>query len=163
HRPQARGRHPSPGRQRPAGERGVELRQGTVGFHLRHPAGPAGHPAGAGPRWLAAACLVGGGDLGGRGRPGRCPRPGRGAHQGLAKLRGTLLAAPPGAETEVLNRLAAEMGTDATEAAAGRALTADGAVILAGERLAETPGALSALARLTSASGASLAWVPRRA
>jgi NADH-quinone oxidoreductase subunit G len=82
---------------------------------------------------------------------------------GLAKLRGTLVSAPPGMETEVLNRLAAEMGTDAVEAAAGRALTADGAVILAGERLAETPGALSALARLASASGASLAWVPRRA
>src|SRR5207253_3237513 len=46
---------------------------------------------------------------------------------------------------------------------AARALTAEGAVILAGERLAETPGALSALARLASASGASLAWVPRRA
>src|SRR5262249_55627020 len=36
-----------------------------------------------------------------------------------------------------------------------------GAVMLGGERLAETPGALSALARLASASGASLAWVPR--
>ena len=85
------------------------------------------------------------------------------ATRGLAKLRGTLLAAPPGAETEVLNRLAAEMGTDAVEAAAARALNADGAIILAGERLAETPGALSAVARLASASGASLAWVPRRA
>jgi NADH-quinone oxidoreductase subunit G len=49
------------------------------------------------------------------------------------------------------------------EAAAARALTQDGAVILAGERLAETPGALSAVARLAAASGASLAWVPRRA
>ena len=55
------------------------------------------------------------------------------------------------------------MGTDAVEAEAGRALNADGAVILAGERLAETPGALSALTRLAAASGASLAWVPRRA
>jgi NADH-quinone oxidoreductase subunit G len=63
----------------------------------------------------------------------------------------------------VLNRLAAEMGTDAAEAAAARALTAGGAIILAGERLAETPGALSAAARLASASGAGLAWVPRRA
>src|SRR5215472_2233717 len=85
------------------------------------------------------------------------------ATRALAKLRGTLLSAPPGAETEVLNRLAAEMGTDAVEAAAGRALNADGAVILAGERLAETPGALSALARLAAASGARVAWVPRRA
>jgi NADH-quinone oxidoreductase subunit G len=85
------------------------------------------------------------------------------ATRGLAKLSGTLLSAPPGTETEVLNRLAAEMGTDAVEAAAGRALNAEGAVILAGERLAETSGALSAVARLASASGASLAWVPRRA
>jgi len=36
-------------------------------------------------------------------------------------------------------------------------------VILAGERLAETPGALSALSRLAAATGAALAWVPRRA
>jgi NADH-quinone oxidoreductase subunit G len=85
------------------------------------------------------------------------------ATRGLAKLSGTLLPVPPGAETEVLTRLAAETGADAVEAAAARAVTAGGAVILAGERLAETPGALSAAARLASASGASLAWVPRRA
>jgi NADH-quinone oxidoreductase subunit G len=85
------------------------------------------------------------------------------AGHGLAKLSGTLLAAPPGTEPEVLNRLAAGMDSDAVEAAAARALTQDGAVILAGERLAETPGALSAVARLAAASGARLAWVPRRA
>jgi NADH-quinone oxidoreductase subunit G len=85
------------------------------------------------------------------------------ASRGLAKLSGTLLPAPPGAEPEVLNRLAAGMDSDPVEAAAARALTADGAVILAGERLAETPGALSAVARLAAASGATLAWVPRRA
>jgi NADH-quinone oxidoreductase subunit G len=85
------------------------------------------------------------------------------ATRGLAKLSGTLLLAPPGTETEVLNRLAADMGTAAVEAAAARALAARGAVILAGERLAETPGALSAIARLAGATGASLAWVPRRA
>jgi NADH-quinone oxidoreductase subunit G len=85
------------------------------------------------------------------------------ATRGLAKMAGTLVPAPPGTESEVLTRLAAEAGNDQVEAAAARALTAEGAVILAGERLAETPGALSALARLASASGASLAWVPRRA
>ena len=63
----------------------------------------------------------------------------------------------------MLTRLAAEAGSDPVETAAARALTAEGALILAGERLAETPGALSAVARLASASGASLAWVPRRA
>jgi NADH-quinone oxidoreductase subunit G len=36
-------------------------------------------------------------------------------------------------------------------------------VILVGERLAEVPGALAAAARLAVASGARLAWVPRRA
>ena len=46
---------------------------------------------------------------------------------------------------------------------ASQALNAPGAVILAGERLAEVPGALAAVARLAVASGARLAWVPRRA
>ena len=36
-------------------------------------------------------------------------------------------------------------------------------MILVGERLAEVPGALAAVARLAAASGARLAWVPRRA
>ena len=48
-------------------------------------------------------------------------------------------------------------------AAAGQALGGPGAVILAGERLAEVPGALAAAATLAVASGARLAWVPRRA
>ncbi len=38
-----------------------------------------------------------------------------------------------------------------------------GAVILAGERLAEVPGALTAAAALADATGARLAWIPRRA
>jgi NADH-quinone oxidoreductase subunit G len=85
------------------------------------------------------------------------------ATRGLAKLSGVLVPTAPGAETEVLTRLAAGTGLDPVEEAAARALTADGAVILAGERLAETPGALSALSRLATATGAALAWVPRRA
>jgi NADH-quinone oxidoreductase subunit G len=85
------------------------------------------------------------------------------ATRGLAKLSGVLLPAVPGAETEVLTRLAAGTAIDPGEEAVARALTADGAVILAGERLAETPGALSALSRLATATGAALAWVPRRA
>ena len=40
---------------------------------------------------------------------------------------------------------------------------AAGAVILVGERLAASPGALSAVAALAEATGARLAWVPRRA
>ena len=46
---------------------------------------------------------------------------------------------------------------------AGQALSAPGAVILVGERLADVPGALAAVAMLATASGARLAWVPRRA
>ena len=38
-----------------------------------------------------------------------------------------------------------------------------GAVILVGERLASSPGALSAAARLADGTGARLAWIPRRA
>src|SRR5262249_56170908 len=64
------------------------------------------------------------------------------ATRGLAKMSGTLIPAPPGTETEVLTRLAAEAGNDPVEAAAPRAMTAEGAVILAGHRLARTPAAL---------------------
>src|SRR5207245_2098138 len=46
---------------------------------------------------------------------------------------------------------------------ASQALDALGAVILVGERLAEVPGALAAAATLAAATGARLAWVPRRA
>ena len=53
------------------------------------------------------------------------------------------------------------LGTVAPEAL--EALRSPGAVILAGERLAEVPGALSAVARLADTTGARLAWVPRRA
>ncbi len=77
HRSPARHGDPPPGGQRPAGERGVELRQGPVGVHLRHPAGPPGHAPGAGRDGRAAGRLVAGGDRGGRGGPGRRARPGR--------------------------------------------------------------------------------------
>src|SRR5262249_23929509 len=85
------------------------------------------------------------------------------ATRGLAELSGALGPTAPGGETEALTRLAAGTALDPVEEAAARALTADGAVILAGERLAVTPGALSALSRLAAATGAALAWVPRRA
>src|SRR5215472_1531332 len=81
---------------------------------------------------------------------------------GLAKMGGVLLPTVPGAEAAVLNQLAGGTGQDGAEAAL-RALSADGAVIMAGERLAEVPGALSAVTTLAEATGARLAWVPRRA
>ncbi|HUA40225.1 MAG TPA: NADH-quinone oxidoreductase subunit G [Streptosporangiaceae bacterium] len=79
------------------------------------------------------------------------------ASRGLEKLSGTLLATVPGTEAEALDALA---GTDGS---AGAALRQQGAVILVGERLAEVPGALTAAARLAEQTGASLAWIPRRA
>jgi NADH-quinone oxidoreductase subunit G len=45
----------------------------------------------------------------------------------------------------------------------GELLSTPGAVIMVGERLATVPGGLSAAARLADATGARLAWVPRRA
>jgi len=92
------------------------------------------------------------------------------ASPGLAKLSGQLLETLPGDEARALTALAAgsSPGGGPGEAAemwrgAGEALGAPGAVILAGERLAEVPGALAAVATLAVASGARLAWVPRRA
>ena len=107
------------------------------------------------------------------------------ASSGLAKMSGTLLPTVPGGEADALSRLAGGPGTaetgaagkvkaavtrltggqklDEAWAAAADALAADGAVIVAGERLAEVPGALTAVATLAAETGAKLAWVPRRA
>jgi NADH-quinone oxidoreductase subunit G len=86
------------------------------------------------------------------------------ATDGFRKLQGSLLQAAPGTEAEVLAALvAADDRLDATGTAAVHALRAAGAVILVGERLAGSPGALSAAARLAASTGARLAWVPRRA
>jgi len=83
---------------------------------------------------------------------------------GLAKLSGELLATVPGQEADALTALAAGgTGGDTSWSRAARVLGAPGAVILVGERLAEVPGALAAAGRLAVASGARLAWVPRRA
>jgi NADH-quinone oxidoreductase subunit G len=76
------------------------------------------------------------------------------ASAGLTRLSGTLLPTPPGDEALQLDQL----GDPAVAA-----LSKPGSVILAGERLAEVPGALSAAARLAQRTGAKLAWVPRRA
>jgi len=102
------------------------------------------------------------------------------ASPGLRKLSGELLTTLPGDEAAALTALAAGGAPSAPEPPVsggihtpgpplqdwqrvGQALGAPGAVILAGERLAEVPGALAAVARLAVASGARLAWVPRRA
>ncbi|WP_123029659.1 NADH-quinone oxidoreductase subunit G [Mycolicibacterium stellerae] len=74
------------------------------------------------------------------------------ATRGLTKMSGTLIRSAPGGEAAALDEL-----TDET------LLNQPGAIILVGERLATSPGALSAASRLAAATGARLGWVPRRA
>lgn len=74
------------------------------------------------------------------------------ASRGLRKMEGRLVPAVPGAEVEAIGSLKdAEHGISRDT------------VILVGERLAGTHGALSAAADLAATTGARLAWVPRRA
>ncbi len=75
------------------------------------------------------------------------------ASRGLDKLGGTLVPVVPGEEAAVIAGLVeqGEHGIDKT------------AVLLVGERLATSPGALSAVSTLAARTGARLAWVPRRA
>ena len=68
---------------------------------------------------------------------------------GLAKMKGTLLTAGPREEVSVIASAATHLSGDS--------------VILVGERAAQTPGALTAVAELVSKTGAKLAWIPRRA
>ncbi|MGE5694867.1 MAG: NADH-quinone oxidoreductase subunit G [Candidatus Sericytochromatia bacterium] len=77
------------------------------------------------------------------------------ASRGLVKMNGTLLQAMPGGEAALLDGLRSGEFAEI--------LGAPGSVIMVGERLASSPGALSAAARLAEATGARLAWVPRRA
>ncbi|MFF2269948.1 NADH-quinone oxidoreductase subunit G [Cellulosimicrobium cellulans] len=93
------------------------------------------------------------------------------ASRGVQRMQGTLLPAAPGTEAEWLDGIAAgdqvrtldeAEGTDLL-AEVSDALRAPGAVILVGERLAATRGGYSALLRAVAATGARLAWVPRRA
>ena len=74
------------------------------------------------------------------------------AARGLTKMAGTLIPAVPGAEAAALQALSTD-----------ERLHRRGAVILVGERLATSPGALSAALQLSAATGARLAWIPRRA
>jgi NADH-quinone oxidoreductase subunit G len=89
------------------------------------------------------------------------------ASRGLDRLGGTLITASPGTEAQVLQALVtgADSGvTRSGDIAAVRAgLSAEGALILVGERLATVPGGLSGAAALAAFTGARLAWIPRRA
>ena len=88
------------------------------------------------------------------------------ATRGLEKLKGSLLKAAPLTEPAFLAALAdgtASSGLDAAGIRSADGLRKPGAVILAGERLASVPGALTAAVELAEATGAKLAWIPRRA
>jgi NADH-quinone oxidoreductase subunit G len=85
------------------------------------------------------------------------------ASRGLTRMSGVLLPTVPGDEAAALGSLISGTGLDDAGRAAKDALAAGGAIILVGERLAEVPGALSAADRLARATGARLAWIPRRA
>jgi NADH-quinone oxidoreductase subunit G len=73
--------------------------------------------------------------------------------RGLAKMKGRLVRTAPGEEVAAIRTIATD-----TELALD-----DTGVILVGERLALTPGALTAAVELAESTGARLAWVPRRA
>jgi NADH-quinone oxidoreductase subunit G len=89
------------------------------------------------------------------------------ASRGLDKLGGTLITATPGTEAQVLQALVTGEASGVVRsgdiAAAREGLTAEGSLILVGERLATVPGGLSGAAALASFTGARLAWIPRRA
>lgn len=74
------------------------------------------------------------------------------ATRGLGKLSGTLVRSAPGTEAGALDGLADN-----------DLLAMPGALILVGERLGMSPGAMTAAARLARATGARIAWIPRRA
>lgn len=79
--------------------------------------------------------------------------------RGLDKMNGTWIACRAGDEAALLHSGVEGQDTHGISAA----LSQPGAVLLVGERLAAVPGALSAAAALANATGARLAWVPRRA
>ncbi|HET9874603.1 MAG TPA: NADH-quinone oxidoreductase subunit G [Mycobacterium sp.] len=77
------------------------------------------------------------------------------ADRAVGKMLGTLVPTVPGGEAAVLDGL--------RDGEIGDLLAQPGAVLMAGERLATSPGGLSAAVRLADTTGARLAWVPRRA
>ena len=68
--------------------------------------------------------------------------------RGTQKLKAKLIKTAAGAEVAAINSITG---------------LSDKSVVLVGERAAETPGALSAVAKLINTSGAKLGWIPRRA
>ena len=75
---------------------------------------------------------------------------------GSRKLSAQAILTPPGEEARVVAHLSQ------THPELVEALRADGATILIGERAVRVPGLLSVADALATATGAHLAWVPRR-
>jgi len=79
----------------------------------------------------------------------------------------TLIQAVPGSEGSVLDSIVTAVTTPAegplTQAAQALKSGGNNAVIIVGERLAGTTAGYSAAIRLAEATGARLAWIPRRA
>ncbi|WP_025272569.1 NADH-quinone oxidoreductase subunit G [Haloglycomyces albus] len=78
------------------------------------------------------------------------------ATNGTRKMGAELVDCAPGGEAQLLAEWT-------REGPVREALSEEGAVILLGERLATVEGALSSAVRLARETGATLAWVPRRA
>ena len=68
--------------------------------------------------------------------------------RGTQKLKAKLIKTAAGGEIAAINSITG---------------LSEKSVVLVGERAAETPGALSAVAKLINTSGAKLGWIPRRA
>lgn len=77
------------------------------------------------------------------------------ASPGFTKLSATLIRCLPTGEAQILD--------DLTSSAESELFSTPGTVVLVGERLAASPGGFSAVLRFVEATGASLAWIPRRA
>ena len=82
----------------------------------------------------------------------------------LADIAWQWIPTPVGGEAAALRRLAGDDDTEDTTASVRDALrdAGDKAVVLAGERLGQSPGALIAAAALATGANAAFAWVPRR-
>ena len=80
--------------------------------------------------------------------------------RGLAKLGAELLGSRPGAEAAVLASISGGKGAVGRAAAA---LTEPGSIIVVGERIAGSAGALTAVLALAERTKARVAWIPRRA
>ncbi|GAB3645711.1 NADH-quinone oxidoreductase subunit G [Glycomyces tarimensis] len=78
------------------------------------------------------------------------------ATRGTRKLHANLIEGLPGEEAELLDSWR-------HSGVVHDALNEEGAVILLGERLATVEGAFSAAVKLAQATGARIAWIPRRA